>query len=116
MVAAWASRWRAEVLVAFSRLGGADRLRQARKFALLLLVLIPAIMIGLQQPPPLARGMRCGVVAAAPEAGGFQPDSITVYSGQRLRLRFHSADTTHGVAIGPGLGIDLGDLRPVRSR
>ena len=95
----------------------ANRLRQARKFSLLLLVFIPAILIGLQQPPPMARGVRIvDVVAAVPEAGGFQPDSITVYAGQRLRLRFHSADTTHGVAIGPGLGIDLGDLPPVRSR
>jgi mono/diheme cytochrome c family protein/plastocyanin len=85
----------------------------ARKFAPLLIVFIPAILIGLQQPPPTARGLRIvDVVAAVPEAGGFQPDSVTVYAGQRVRLRFRSADTTHGVAIGPGLGIDLGDLAP----
>ena len=29
-----------------------------------------------------------------------------------MQLRFRSADTTHGIAIGPGLGIDLGDLAP----
>src|SRR5215204_4074590 len=103
MVVAWASRWRAEALVASERLGRASRLSQARRLALLLLVPIPAILIGLQQPPPMARGVRIvDVVAAVPEAGGFQPDSITVYAGQRVRLRFRSADTTHGVAIGPG--------------
>jgi plastocyanin/cytochrome c5 len=88
-------------------------LSRARKFSLLLLVFIPAILIGLQQPPPSARGVRIvDVVAAVPEAGGFQPDSITVHAGQRLRLRFRAADVAHGVAIGPGLGIDLGDLAP----
>lgn len=74
---------------------------------------MPALAIGLQQPPPSARGVRIvDIIAAVPEAGGFQPDSITVYAGQRVQLRFRSADTTHGVAIGPGLGIDLGDLPP----
>lgn len=61
----------------------------------------------------MARGVRTvDVTAAVPEAGGFQPDSVTVYAGQRVQLRFRSGDTTHGVAIGPGLGIDLGDLPP----
>ena len=61
----------------------------------------------------MARGVRIvDITAAVPEAGGFQPDSVTVYAGQRVQLRFRAADTTHGVAIGPGLGIDLGDLPP----
>ena len=61
----------------------------------------------------MARGVRIvDITAAVPEAGGFQPDSVTVYAGQRVQLRFRAADTTHGVAIGPGLGIDLGELAP----
>lgn len=84
-----------------------------RSLLLLLLMPVPAILIGLQEPSPLQRGVRIvDVVASIPEAGGFQPDSVTVYAGQRLRLRFRAADTSHGVAIGPGLGIDLGDLAP----
>lgn len=84
-----------------------------RRLLLLLLVPVPAILIGLQEPSPLQRGVRIvDVVAAVPEAGGFQPDSVSVYAGQKLRLRFRAADVTHGVAIGPGLGIDLGDLAP----
>lgn len=84
-----------------------------RSLLLLLLVPVPAILIGLQEPSPLQRGVRIvDVVAAVPEAGGFQPDSVTVYAGQHLRLRFRAADTAHGVAIGLGLGIDLGDLAP----
>ena len=84
-----------------------------RRLPLLLLLFVPAVLIGLQQPPPMARGVRIvDITAAVPEAGGFQPDSVTVYAGQRVQLRFRSADTTHGVAIGPGLGIDLGDLPP----
>jgi plastocyanin/mono/diheme cytochrome c family protein len=72
---------------------------------------VPALLIGLQEPPPAARGVRVvEVIARVPEAGGFQPDSITVYAGQRVRLRFRAADVAHGVAVGPGLGIDLGDL------
>jgi plastocyanin/mono/diheme cytochrome c family protein len=88
-------------------------MKRLRRLPLLLLLFVPAVLIGLQEPPPMARGVRIvDIVAAVPEAGGFQPDSVTVYAGQRVRLRFHSADTTHGVAVGPGLGIDLGDLAP----
>lgn len=84
-----------------------------RRLLLLLLVPLPALVIGLQEPSPLQRGIRVvDVVAAVPEAGGFQPDSVTVYAGQKLRLRFQADDVTHGVAVGPGLGIDLGDLAP----
>ena len=93
--------------------GWGSRLKQARRLPLLLLLFVPAVLIGLQQPPPAARGVRIvDITAAVPEAGGFQPDSVTVYAGQRVQLRFRSADTTHGVAIGPGLGFDLGDLAP----
>ena len=52
------------------------------------------------------------IVAAVPEAGGFQPNAITVETGETVTLRFSAADVTHGVAIGPALGIDLGQIDP----
>lgn len=52
------------------------------------------------------------IVAAAPENGGFQPDALRVAAGQPLRLRVSVPDVVHGLAIGPGLGIDLGQIEP----
>ncbi len=109
----WASRCRAAAPVVRNRLPLLPLLSALRRLLLLLLIPLPAALIGLQDPSPMLRGVRVvDVVAAVPETGGFQPDSVTVYAGQKLRLRFHAADTAHGVAIGPGLGIDLGDLLP----
>ena len=77
------------------------------------LVALPAILIGLQQPQPVMGGVRIvDVIAAIPEAGGFQPDSIQVEAGDKVMLRFHAQDVAHGVAIGPGLGVDLGNIAP----
>jgi plastocyanin/mono/diheme cytochrome c family protein len=52
------------------------------------------------------------IVAAAPENGGFHPDLVRVAAGETIRLRFSVPDVTHGIAIGPGLGIDLGQVEP----
>lgn len=52
------------------------------------------------------------IVAAAPENGGFQPDALRVAAGQPVRLRLSVPDVVHGLAIGPGLDIDLGQLEP----
>jgi plastocyanin len=52
------------------------------------------------------------IQASVPEAGGFHPASIQVGEGETVMLRFTSTDVTHGVAIGPGLGIDLGAIDP----
>ena len=49
---------------------------------------------------------------AIPQHGGFGPDIIRVNSGESVTLRFTSDDVTHGVAIGPGLGVDLGQIDP----
>lgn len=49
---------------------------------------------------------------SAPEAGGFSPDIIDVDVGETVILRFRSRDVTHGVAIGPGTGIDIGQVDP----
>jgi plastocyanin/mono/diheme cytochrome c family protein len=50
------------------------------------------------------------IVAAAPESGGFQPDVLRIPAGETVRLRFSVPDVTHSIAIGPGLGIDLGEV------
>jgi plastocyanin/mono/diheme cytochrome c family protein len=52
------------------------------------------------------------VVAAAPENGGFYPDLIRAAAGETVRLRFSVPDVTHGIAIGPGVGVDLGQIEP----
>lgn len=52
------------------------------------------------------------IQAAVPEAGGFQPAAIQVDAGETVTLRFSSVDVTHGIAVGPGLGIDLGHVDP----
>jgi plastocyanin len=50
--------------------------------------------------------------AYAPERGGFSPAAIRINAGEEVTLRFTSMDVTHGVAMGPGLGIDLGHIDP----
>jgi plastocyanin len=87
-------------------------------FALLVLALImialPAAILGYQFAlrPTLADVPVIDIVAAAPEAGGFQPEAIRVPVGETVRLRFSDPDVTHGIAIGPGLGLDLGHVDP----
>ena len=80
----------------------------------LITVLLPVAVLGYQfvLRPSLADVRVVDVVAAAPEAGGFQPEAIRVPAGERVRLRFSAPDVTHGIAIGPGLGLDLGHVDP----
>ena len=80
----------------------------------LILVGLPAAVLGYQffLRPALAEARTIDIVAAAPEAGGFQPENIRVASGETVRLRFSVPDVTHGIAIGPGLDIDLGHVDP----
>ncbi len=51
------------------------------------------------------------LVARAPEAGGWDPEYITVNKGDTVRLRITSPDVVHGFAIG-GMGIDVGQIVP----
>jgi mono/diheme cytochrome c family protein/plastocyanin len=91
--------------------------KHAEHLALTALVLIliglPALIFGYQYGlrPTLSQVRTIDIVAAVPEAGGFQPDSIEVQKGEKVRLRFSIPDVTHGVAIA-GLGIDFGPLEP----
>ncbi|MBI5959276.1 MAG: c-type cytochrome [Chloroflexi bacterium] len=90
--------------------------REILAFAVVLLIVIglPAAALGYQYwlRPALSSTRMIDIRAAAPEAGGFQPDAIQVKAGETVTLRFSSTDVTHGIAIGPGLGIDLGHVDP----
>ncbi len=83
-------------------------------FLFLILVGLPATVLGYQfiLRPALADVLTIDIIAAAPEAGGFQPDIIRVPVGETVRLRFSVPDVTHGIAVGPGLGLDLGQVEP----
>jgi plastocyanin/mono/diheme cytochrome c family protein len=82
--------------------------------AIIILVGLPGVVIayrfGIVAIPSAVRTI--DIVAAAPEQGGFQPDLIQVAAGETVRLHFSVPDVTHGIAIGPGLGIDLGQVDP----
>ena len=56
------------------------------------------------------------IAVAVPEAGGFMPDGVQVQAGETVMLRFASVDVTHGIDIGPGLGVDLGHVDPGKVR
>ena len=81
--------------------------------ALILIVFgIPAAALGYEYGlrPRLDGPRVIDIRAAAPENGGFRPDAIHVAAGETVTLRFHSVDVTHGIAIGPGLGADRGQI------
>jgi plastocyanin/mono/diheme cytochrome c family protein len=80
----------------------------------MILVGLPAAALGYQfvLRPALADVRTIDITASAPELGGFQPDGIRVAAGERVRLRFSVPDVTHGIAIGPGLDLDLGHVDP----
>ncbi len=75
---------------------------------------IPAVILGYQFGirPALADHRVIDITARTPEAGGFSPDLIRLEVGETVTLRFSADDVTHGVAVGPGLGIDLGHIDP----
>jgi plastocyanin/mono/diheme cytochrome c family protein len=99
------------------RHGGHDSGR-AERFALIALILIvivlPLAVLGYQFAlrPAFSDIRTIDILAAAPEAGGFSPDTIRVAAGERVRLRFSAPDVTHGIAIGPGLRLDMGQIDP----
>jgi mono/diheme cytochrome c family protein/plastocyanin len=86
----------------------------ARAGFVLIVIGLPLAVIGYQY---LVRSASTDVrvievQASVPEAGGFQPASIQIQEGETVLLRFTSTDVTHGVAIGPGLGVDLREVDP----
>jgi cytochrome c oxidase subunit 2 len=88
--------------------------RVALAALLIILVGLPLAIFGYQEGlrPRQTAHRVIDIRASAPENGGFSPDSVRVQAGETVTLRFHSTDVTHGIAIGPGLGIDLGQVDP----
>lgn len=85
----------------------------ARLVLLCVLIGLPLAVLVYQQVRLQSSSIRViDIIASIPENGGFQPDSISVQEGETVTLRFSASDVTHGVAIGPALGIDLGDIDP----
>jgi plastocyanin len=86
----------------------------ARVLLALILIGLPALLLGYQYVlrPQLNRTRTIDISASISENGGFQPTNFTAVVGETMTLRFTSLDVTHGVAIGPGLGMDLGHVDP----
>ncbi len=80
----------------------------------LIVVGLPAAALGYEYwlRPATSGHAVINIAARAPENGGFSPDAIRVPVNEPVTLRFASMDVTHGVAIGPGLSIDLGHIDP----
>ena len=92
--------------------------RRGNRAALVGLVVIlggiPALIVGYQYGyrPTHADHRIVDIAARVPENGGFSPDVVRAEVGETITLRFASDDVTHGIAIGPGLGVDLGQIDP----
>jgi len=80
----------------------------------LILIGLPLATLGYQYwlRPATSLNRVIDVAAQVPEQAGFSPDAIRVAVGETVTLRFASMDVTHGIAIGPGLGVDLGPIDP----
>jgi plastocyanin len=79
---------------------------------LLVLVAFPAGIFGYQAWRVASTGVKTvGIVARAPEQGGFSPDRLTLRVGETVRLRISSPDVVHGLTI-PGLGVNVDEIYP----
>ncbi len=93
---------------------GAKGNRASLVLLVLIVVGIPSAVVGYQYGlrPALADHRIVDITARAPEIGGFSPDVVRAEVGETITLRFAADDVTHGIAIGPGLGIDSGHIDP----
>jgi cytochrome c oxidase subunit 2 len=80
----------------------------------LILIGLPAAALGYQHwlRPATASTRVIDIDAYVPEEGGFAPGAITIPMGEPVTLRFTAMDVAHGIAIGPGLDVDLGHVDP----
>lgn len=86
--------------------------RLALAVVVLLVVIFPAALFGYQAWRTSAAGARViAVEALAPDKGGWQPGTIRVNAGERVRLRVSAVDVVHSLEI-PALGIDSGEILP----
>lgn len=78
------------------------------------LFLIMALLVSLNLGERTARRQvqTIDITMSTAEQGGFTPASLRIRASQTVRLRFHASDVAHAVAIGPGLGLDLGVIAP----
>ncbi len=84
----------------------------ALSVVLLIFVAFPATLFGYQAwRTNVADARVIAVTANAPASGGWQPDTIRVNVGERVRLRISSSDVVHGFEI-PALGIKLDEILP----
>ncbi|MDH5371508.1 MAG: c-type cytochrome [Acidimicrobiia bacterium] len=88
--------------------------RAALVSIVLILVGIPTSILGYQYwlRPALAEHRVIDIATRVPENGGFSPDLVRAEVGETITLRFAVDDVAHGIAIGPGLDIDLGQIDP----
>jgi len=88
--------------------------RLARVALLLIVIGLPLMIYGIQSG--LGLGLSdtriINISMRSPDWGGFSQDLIYANTGETITLRFASGDVTHGIAIGPDLGVDLGDIDP----
>ena len=94
------------------------QIKQIRAIFLAIFVGIPALALGvvLLSHPANGAALFFPIEVAIAESGGFQPGNIQAQVGQKVTLKFHATDTIHSIAIGPGLGVDLGDIQPGQSK
>ncbi len=79
---------------------------------LLIFVAFPAALFGYQTWRTNAADARViDLTANAPSNGGWQPDTIRVNVGERVRLRIAAPDVVHGFEI-PALGIKVDEILP----
>ncbi|HHW85305.1 MAG TPA: c-type cytochrome, partial [Chloroflexi bacterium] len=78
------------------------------------LFLVMALLVSLNLGERTARRQVhvIDIAMSTAEQGGFTPARLRIQAGQTVRFRFHSSDVAHAVAIGPGLGLDLGVIAP----
>jgi len=86
----------------------------ARLLTIVILIGMPALIVGYEYGlrPATASPRTIDITLDAPEAGGFQPNAITINVGDTITLRFRSNTLARGVAIGAPIGIDLGLIQP----
>jgi cytochrome c oxidase subunit 2 len=78
----------------------------------LLTVIFPASLLGYQSMRSSEPGVRTiDIVARLPDDGGFTPDRLVLYRGERVRLRLSAPDVVHGFEI-PALSISVPEILP----
>lgn len=85
----------------------------ARVALVLILMGLPLILLGYQLLlPAFSEGQLVNIHMWMPQDGGLSQDVIHVDTDENLTIRFYAEDVTHGIAIGPDLGVDLGAIEP----